>query len=51
MLIARLLPIIAFNLINYAPALAGIGWWPFLWTTGPGIRPRRSPRHFMQLCA
>ncbi len=39
MLMARLLPIIAFNLINYAAALAGIGWWTFLWTTGLGILP------------
>jgi uncharacterized membrane protein YdjX (TVP38/TMEM64 family) len=29
MLVARLLPIIAFNLINYAAALAGIGWQIF----------------------
>ncbi len=39
MLVARLLPIVAFNLINYAAALAGIGWWTFLWTTGLGILP------------
>lgn len=39
MLLARLMPIIAFNLINYAAALAGIGWWTFLWTTGLGILP------------
>jgi uncharacterized membrane protein YdjX (TVP38/TMEM64 family) len=46
--VRRFLPIIAFNFIRYAGALAGIGWRTFLWTTGLGIRPRRSPRHFMQ---
>lgn len=36
---SRLMPVIAFNLINYAAALTRIGWWPFLWTTGLGILP------------
>lgn len=36
---SRLIPVIAFNLINYAAALTGIGWWAFLWTTGLGILP------------
>jgi len=39
MLVSRLLPVIAFNLINYAAALAGIPWRTFLWTTGLGIVP------------
>ena len=39
LLIARLLPFIAFNLINYAAGLSRIGWWTFLWTTSIGILP------------
>ena len=39
LLIARLVPVIAFNLINYAAALTHISWWTFLWATGIGILP------------
>jgi uncharacterized membrane protein YdjX (TVP38/TMEM64 family) len=39
LLAARLVPVIAFNLINYAAALTHIGWWTFLWATGLGILP------------
>lgn len=39
LLMSRLIPLIAFNLINYAAALAGISWWTFLWTTALGILP------------
>jgi uncharacterized membrane protein YdjX (TVP38/TMEM64 family) len=39
LLISRLIPVIAFNLINYAAGLAGISWSTFLWTTGLGILP------------
>jgi uncharacterized membrane protein YdjX (TVP38/TMEM64 family) len=39
LLIARLIPVIAFNLINYAAALTHISWWTFLWATGLGILP------------
>jgi len=39
LLISRLIPVIAFNLINYAAGLAGVSWWTFLWTTGLGILP------------
>jgi uncharacterized membrane protein YdjX (TVP38/TMEM64 family) len=39
LLISRLIPVIAFNLINYAAGLAGISWRTFLWTTGLGILP------------
>ncbi|MDE2396717.1 MAG: TVP38/TMEM64 family protein [Burkholderiales bacterium] len=39
LLVARLLPVVAFNLVNYGAALAGIGWRPFLWTTAIGIVP------------
>jgi uncharacterized membrane protein YdjX (TVP38/TMEM64 family) len=38
-LLARFLPVIAFNLVNYAAGLTGISWWTFLWTTGIGILP------------
>lgn len=39
LLIGRLLPVVAFNLVNYAAALTGIRWWTFLWTTAVGILP------------
>lgn len=39
LLIGRLIPVIAFNLINYAAALTEISWWTFLWATGIGILP------------
>lgn len=39
LLIGRLIPVIAFNLINYAAALSEISWWTFLWATGIGILP------------
>jgi uncharacterized membrane protein YdjX (TVP38/TMEM64 family) len=39
LLIARLVPLIAFNLLNYAAALSSISWWTFLWATGIGILP------------
>lgn len=39
LLIGRLIPLIAFNLINYAAALTEISWWTFLWATGIGILP------------
>jgi len=39
LLVARLIPVIAFNLINYAAALTEITWWTFLWATGLGILP------------
>jgi uncharacterized membrane protein YdjX (TVP38/TMEM64 family) len=39
LLVVRLIPVISFNLVNYAAGMAGIGWWPFLWTTGIGILP------------
>ena len=34
-----LIPLIAFNLINYAAALTEVSWWTFLWATGIGILP------------
>lgn len=35
----RLIPLVAFNLLNYGAALAGISWRTFLWATGIGILP------------
>jgi uncharacterized membrane protein YdjX (TVP38/TMEM64 family) len=37
--IGRLVPLVAFNLLNYGAALAGIRWRTFLWATGIGILP------------
>ncbi len=39
LLAVRFIPVIAFNLINYAAGLTNITWWTFLWTTGIGILP------------
>lgn len=39
LLLARLVPVISFNLVNYAAGLLGVGWWTFLWTTALGILP------------
>jgi uncharacterized membrane protein YdjX (TVP38/TMEM64 family) len=39
LLTMRLIPVIAFNLINYAAGLASIPWWTFTWTTAVGIAP------------
>lgn len=38
-LVSRFIPVIAFNLINYAAGLSAMSWWTFLWTTGIGILP------------
>ncbi len=38
-LISRFVPVIAFNLINYAAGLTRISWWTFSWATGIGILP------------
>ena len=37
--LARFIPVIAFNLVNYAAGLTKISWWTFIWTTGLGILP------------
>lgn len=39
LLTIRLLPVLSFNLINFALGLSPIGWWRFTWTTGVGIVP------------
>jgi len=37
--LARFVPVIAFNLVNYAAGLTKISWWTFIWTTALGILP------------
>ncbi|MFC3118742.1 TVP38/TMEM64 family protein [Jhaorihella thermophila] len=39
LLSCRLMPVIAFNLINYAAGLMPVRFWTFLWTTAIGILP------------
>ena len=39
LLYARLVPLISFNLVNYAAGLMGVPWSTFLWTTALGILP------------
>lgn len=39
LLLSRFIPIISFNLINYAAGLTRISPWTFIWTTGLGILP------------
>lgn len=39
LLMGRLIPVIAFNLLNYSAALTEISWWTFIWATGLGILP------------
>lgn len=39
LLIGRFIPLISFNLMNYAAGLAPVSWWTFAWTTGLGILP------------
>ena len=39
LLVSRLMPLISFNVINYAAGLSPVSWWTFLWTTGLGILP------------
>ncbi len=38
-LVARFVPVISFNLINYAAGLTSVSWWTFTWATGLGILP------------
>ncbi len=37
--VSRFLPLISFNLINYAAGLTNISWLTFTWATGLGILP------------
>jgi uncharacterized membrane protein YdjX (TVP38/TMEM64 family) len=39
LLAVRLLPILSFNLINFALGLTTLSWWRFSWTTAVGIIP------------
>lgn len=39
LLVCRLIPLIAFNLINYMAGLTKVSWWTFSWSTGLGILP------------
>ncbi|MFQ5917802.1 MAG: TVP38/TMEM64 family protein [Candidatus Binatia bacterium] len=39
LLFSRFVPVISFNLINYAAGLTPISWWTFTWATGLGILP------------
>jgi uncharacterized membrane protein YdjX (TVP38/TMEM64 family) len=39
LLVSRFIPVISFNLINYAAGLSQISWWTFIWSTGLGILP------------
>lgn len=39
LLVSRLVPVVAFNLINYAAGLTAISWWTFTWATAVGILP------------
>jgi uncharacterized membrane protein YdjX (TVP38/TMEM64 family) len=39
LLLARCIPIISFNLINYGAGMTSVSWWTFFWTTGIGILP------------
>jgi uncharacterized membrane protein YdjX (TVP38/TMEM64 family) len=37
--LVRLVPVISFNLVNYAAGILGVRSWPFVWTTAIGILP------------
>lgn len=39
LMFSRFMPVIAFNLINYAAGLTRMPWWTFTWVTGVGILP------------
>ena len=39
LLLSRFIPVISFNLINYAAGLTRLSWWTFAWATGLGILP------------
>ena len=35
----RLIPVISFNLVNFALGVTAVSWWRFTWTTAIGISP------------
>jgi len=39
LLFSRFVPVISFNLINYAAGLTRVTWWSFTWTMALGILP------------
>ncbi|MGH6777745.1 MAG: TVP38/TMEM64 family protein [Bradyrhizobium sp.] len=39
LLLVRFLPIVSFNLVNYAAGILHVHWWTFSWTTAIGILP------------
>lgn len=39
----RMIPLVSFNLMNYAAGLTRVSWWTFTWTTGLGILPITIP--------
>lgn len=39
LLLARLIPVIAFNVLNYGAGLTSMSWWTFTWATAIGILP------------
>ena len=39
LLMSRFIPVISFNVINYAAGLTRLSWWTFAWATGLGILP------------
>jgi uncharacterized membrane protein YdjX (TVP38/TMEM64 family)/copper chaperone CopZ len=39
LLVVRLLPVIPFNLVDYAAGALRLSWWKFSWTTAVGILP------------
>ncbi len=39
LLAVRLVPVLSFNMLNFALGLTRITWWRFTWTTGVGIVP------------
>ncbi len=45
--VSRFMPIIAFNLVNYAAGLTRVSWWTFSWATGLGILPLTTLMVFM----
>jgi uncharacterized membrane protein YdjX (TVP38/TMEM64 family) len=47
LLVMRLIPVIAFNLINYAVGLTTVSVWTFFWTTAVGILPLTFLLSFM----
>lgn len=39
LILCRLIPLVSFNVINYAAGLTNVSWLTFAWTTGIGIVP------------